>query len=303
MVTPANAGVTIGMHFQPVSDRDVTATNTETKEESMARFSGKTVVVTGASRGIGEAIARRFAEEGATVVAVGRTARDLEALCQKIATAGGHAVPCVLDISEPGAAQQIVQMAVDQHGSIDVLINNAGIIEPFGPFIDITEEAWRRTLEVNVTSAFLLSQAAAKVMMTRRQGAIVLIASIDGSCGDGPYAAYNTSKAGMLGLMRTMALELGPSNIRVVAVSPGFTDTAMLEDDLGPEIMAALRADFVRAPLRRMVKPEEIASVCAFVASDDASSITGANVVVDGGVSADLFVLPTIPERADVVTT
>jgi meso-butanediol dehydrogenase / (S,S)-butanediol dehydrogenase / diacetyl reductase len=141
-----------------------------------------------------------------------------------------------------------------------------------------------------------VSQRAARTMVDRGGGVILHNASIDASGGDGPFASYNAAKAGLLGLNRTMALELAVHGIRVNAVSPGFTHTDMTERAVGPKLMEYLTKDFDRVPMRRLVKPEEVAAAFAFLASDDAAGITGINLTVDCGLTANWYILETIPE-------
>ena len=180
-------------------------------------------------------------------------------------------------------------------GRIDVLVNNAGIDDET-PFLEMTEEAWRAVVETNLTGPFLFSRAVAPEMVRAGRGVILHNASIDASGGDGPFASYNASKAGLLGLNRTMALELGPHGIRVNCVSPGFTHTDMTERAVGPAMMGYLNGQFERVPMRRLVKPSEIAAAFAFLASDDASGITGIDLTVDCGLTANWFILETLPE-------
>ena len=179
-------------------------------------------------------------------------------------------------------------------GRIDVLVNNAGIAEE-KPFLEIEDESWDRVLATNLRGAFLMAQRVARVQAAAGSGSIVHIASIDASGGDGPYASYNASKAGLLGLNRTMALELGPHGVRVNCVSPGFTHTEMTEVGVPAGMMEYLVDRFDRVPLRRLVRPEEIAAACAFLASDDASGITGIDLTVDCGLTANWYILESIP--------
>jgi NAD(P)-dependent dehydrogenase (short-subunit alcohol dehydrogenase family) len=262
----------------------------------MARFEGKGVIVTGAGQGIGRATAQRFASEGADVMLIGRTEAllaDTEAL---IAEEGGTAWAHVCDVRDSAAVKAAVAAAVERwEGRIDVLVNNAGIDDET-PFLEMTEEAWRGVIETNLTGPFLFSRAVAPEMVRVGGGVILHNASIDASGGDGPFASYNASKAGLLGLNRTMALELGPHGIRVNCVSPGFTHTDMTERAVGPAMMGYLNGQFARVPLRRLVKPSEIAAAFAFLASDDASGITGIDLTVDCGLTANWFILETLPE-------
>jgi NAD(P)-dependent dehydrogenase (short-subunit alcohol dehydrogenase family) len=256
----------------------------------MTRFEGKTVIVTGAGRGIGRAIAERFASEGADVLCVGRTREPLEetaALC-------GSAWVVTGDVSRSEDVDGVLAAALERWERIDVLVNNAGIDDET-PFLDMGEEDWRAVIATNLTGVFLMSQRVARTMRDAKGGVILHNISIDALGGDGPFASYNASKAALLGLNRTMALELAQYGIRVNGVSPGFTHTDMTERAVGPKLMAYLNGSFERVPMRRLVKPAEIAAAFAFLASDDASAITGQNLVVDCGLTANWFILETLP--------
>jgi NAD(P)-dependent dehydrogenase (short-subunit alcohol dehydrogenase family) len=256
----------------------------------MKRFEGKTIIVTGAGRGIGRAIAERFASEGADVLCVGRTREPLEetaALC-------GSAWVVTGDVSRSEDVDGVLAAALERWERIDVLVNNAGIDDET-PFLDMSEEDWRAVIATNLTGVFLMSQRVARAMRDSKGGVILHNISIDALGGDGQFASYNASKAALLGLNRTMALELAQYGIRVNGVSPGFTHTDMTERAVGPKLMAYLNGSFERVPMRRLVKPAEIAAAFAFLASDDASAITGQNLVVDCGLTANWFILETLP--------
>jgi NAD(P)-dependent dehydrogenase (short-subunit alcohol dehydrogenase family) len=257
------------------------------------RFEGKTVIVTGGNRGIGRTIVGRFAAEGADVMVVGRNEETIHATLEEVHAAGGSAWGHAADVTEDDDLQRIVSKAIARWARIDVLVNNAGIgVET--PLLDIPAEEWDRVFATNLRAPFLLSQGVAREMVKMRGGAIVHIASIDASGGDGPYASYNASKAGLLGLNRTMALELAPHGIRVNCVSPGFTHTDMTEEAVPPELMDYLLNRFDRVPMRRLVKPEEVAAACAYLASEDASAITGIDLTVDCGLTANWYILETL---------
>ncbi len=255
----------------------------------MRRFEDRNVIVTGAGRGIGRAIARRFASEGADVLCLGRTLEPLEetvALC-------GSGWAFSADVSRRDEVQRAVDAALDRWGRIDVLVNNAGVDDET-PFLEMDPDRWDAVIGTNLTGVFLMSQAVARAM--RDSGGVILHnISIDASGGDGTFASYNASKAGLLGLNRTMALELAQHGIRVNGVSPGFTHTDMTENAVGPKLMAYLNGSFERVPMRRLVRPDEIAAAFAFLASDDASGITGHNLTVDCGLTANWFILETLP--------
>jgi NAD(P)-dependent dehydrogenase (short-subunit alcohol dehydrogenase family) len=257
----------------------------------MSRFDGKNVIVTGAGRGIGRTTALRFASEGADVMCVGRTLAPLEETASLCAMGWAH----VCDVGRSDQVQAAVDEAMVRWERIDVLVNNAGVDDET-PFLEMLEERWDAVVETNLKGPFLMSQRVAREMAKTGGGVILHNASIDASGGDGPFASYNASKAGLLGLNRTMALELAGHGIRVNAVSPGFTHTDMTEKAVGPKLMEYLNGSFERVPMRRLVKTDEIAGAFAFLASDDASGITGIDLRVDCGLTANWYILETLPE-------
>ena len=261
----------------------------------MDRFEGRNVIVTGGGRGIGRATAERFASEGADVMLVARTFEQVEAAAEAIRAGGGKSWAHYADVSDPDACQAAVDAAVARWGRIDVLVNNAGT-DDGTPFLEVTVENWLRVVNTNLSGAFFMSQRVAREMAKTEGGVILHNASIDASGADGPYVAYNSSKAGMLGLNRTMAMELAPHGIRVNAVSPGFTHTEMTEQGVAPKLMSYLLTDFARVPMRRLVKTAEVAAAFAFLASDDASAITGHNLTVDCGLTANWYIFESLPE-------
>jgi NAD(P)-dependent dehydrogenase (short-subunit alcohol dehydrogenase family) len=258
------------------------------------RFTDRSIIVTGGGRGIGQATARAFAAEGADVLVLGRTVADLEDTVAQITADGGQAwlQPC--DVTDEAQVDDAVARAAARWDRIDVLINNAGIDDDT-PFLEIDHARWRAVIDTNLTGVFLLSQAVAKEMAKTGRGVILHTASIDASGGDGPYAAYNASKAGLLGLNRTLALELAALGIRSNCVSPGFTHTVMTEKAVGPDLLSYLNGSFARVPMKRLVKPEEVAQAFLFLASDQASAITGIDLRVDGGLTANWYILETLP--------
>jgi meso-butanediol dehydrogenase / (S,S)-butanediol dehydrogenase / diacetyl reductase len=257
----------------------------------MTRFEGKNVIVTGAGHGIGRATALRFASEGADVMCIGRHLEPLEETASLCGSGWAH----VCDVGDSAQVQAAVDAAKARGGRIDVLVNNAGIDDET-PFLEIIEENWDAVVQTNLTGPFLFSQRVAREMARSGGGVILHNASIDASGGDGPFASYNASKAGLLGLNRTMALELAQHGIRVNCVSPGFTHTDMTERAVGPKMMEYLNGSFARVPMRRLVRTEEVAAAFAYLASDDASGVTGQNLTVDCGLTANWYILETLPE-------
>lgn len=260
------------------------------------QFAGRHVVVTGGGRGIGQATARAFAAAGAEVLVLGRTVADLEDTVRQITGDGGQAWLIRCDVSDQAQVDDAVRAAAERWERIDVLINNAGIDDDT-PFLDIDRARWRAVIDTNLTGAFLMAQAVARRMAQTGGGVILHTASIDASGGDGPYAAYNASKAGLLGLNRTMALELAAVGIRSNCVSPGFTHTAMTEQAVGPKLLGYLNGSFARVPMKRLVRTDEVAQAFLFLASGQASAITGIDLRVDAGLTANWYILETLPDE------
>jgi NAD(P)-dependent dehydrogenase (short-subunit alcohol dehydrogenase family) len=258
------------------------------------RFAGRSAIVTGGGRGIGQATALAFAAEGADVLVLGRTVADLADTVAQITADGGQAwlLPC--DVTDDAQVDEAAAQAAARWGHIDVLVNNAGIDDDT-PFLEIDRARWRAVIDTNLTGVFLMSQAVGREMAKAGRGVILHTASIDASGGDGPYAAYNAAKAGLLGLNRTLALELAAHGIRSNCVSPGFTHTVMTEKAVGPKLLSYLNGSFARVPIKRLVRPEEVAQAFLFLASDQASAITGIDLRVDGGLTANWYILETLP--------
>ena len=244
----------------------------------MKGLAGKRVVVTGGTSGIGEATSRRFAEEGARVVAIAVGEREIETAHERIP---GLEAALLCDVAEAGQVERAFARVDELLGGIDVLVANAGI-SVRRPFLEIREEDWRRVLDVNLTGVFLCAQQAARRMVAAGGGTILMTASTNGLSGHPFYADYNASKAGVILLARTMALELAPA-VRVNAVCPGYVLTPMQEAEYTPEMLADVNASI---PLGRHAQPEEIAALFAFLASDESAYLTGAVISIDGGETA-----------------
>ena len=239
----------------------------------MKGLEGKRVVVTGGTSGIGEATSRRFLAEGASVVALAIGDDEVDTASERIP--GVHAIRC--DVAD--RAQ--VDAAFSEVGDVDVLVANAGI-SIRKPFLEIDPADWQRVLDVNLTGVFHCAQAAARRMTGAGGGVILMTASTNGLTGHELYADYNASKAGVILLARTMALELAPS-VRVNAVCPGYVLTPMQKAEYTQEMLDAVNASI---PLGRHASPDEIAALYAFLASDEGAYFTGAVISIDGGETA-----------------
>ena len=241
------------------------------------RLAGKVAVVTGSTRGIGRAIAERFAAEGARVVVNSRSAASAEAAALEI---GGEAVGVDADVGSAGGAQRVVDGALDAFGGVDVMVCNAGIAMPRDS-LEISEDDWRRTLDVDLSGVFFCAQRAARVMVKRGAGAIVTISSLQAFAPLARRVAYAAATGGVVAMTRSRAAEWAPY-VRVNCVAPGYVATSMVQ-----ELVAQGRVDPEavnrRTPFGRMAEPAEVASAVLFLASDEASFITGETIMVDGG--------------------
>jgi 3-oxoacyl-[acyl-carrier protein] reductase len=244
----------------------------------MKRLDGRIALVTGASRGIGEAIAKRLASEGATVLAAARSAEALANVVSGIEKAGGRASALALDLADPGSIESAVKTALAAHGEIHVLVNNAGVTED-NLMLRMSREAWDRVLGTNLTGVFLLTQAVVKGMVRKRFGRIVNVTSVVGLMGNAGQVNYAASKAGLVGLTKSVARELASRNITCNAVAPGFIATAMT-DKMTEEAKAKMTGQI---PLERLGTPEDVAAAVAYLASEEASYVTGTVINVSGG--------------------
>jgi len=244
----------------------------------MFRLDGKVALVTGASQGIGEAIAKQLAAQGATVVCAARTLRKLQDVADAIVAAGGKADVMEVDLSDGASVRAAVAATVERHGAIHILVNNAGITRD-KLLIQMKEEDWDAVIDTNLKGAWTAIQAVTKPMMKQRWGRIINIASVVGQMGNPGQANYVAAKAGLIGLTKSVARELASRNVTANAVTPGYIETAMTAG-----LPENVKAEFTKQiPLGRMGTAADIASAVVFLASDEAGYVTGQVLSVNGG--------------------
>lgn len=250
----------------------------------MGSLAGKTAIVTGASAGIGHEAAKLFAREGANVVAVARRGEKLDALVGEIVAAGGKALALAGDVKREDVAQAAVELAVRQFGGLDIAFNNAGTLGAMGEVTGIDAADWHDTIDTNLSSAFFCAKYQIPAMLERGSASLIFTSSFVGhTIGMPGMAAYGASKAGLVGLARTLAVEYGARGLRVNVLMPGGTDT-----DMGHAAASTPEARaFVESlhAMKRLASPHEVAKAALFLASDAASFVTGSTLFVDGGVS------------------
>jgi 3-oxoacyl-[acyl-carrier protein] reductase len=240
-------------------------------------LTGKTALVTGASRGIGESIARRLGETGAHVLCAARSTEAVERVAAEIVAAGGKATGVALDITADDVRDRIKAL-LEVHGNIDILVNNAGVTDD-DLFLRMRAEAWTKVLHTNLDSAFHITQEIVKKMIRARWGRIINISSIVGMSGNPGQVNYSASKAALIGFTKSLALEIGSRNVTVNAVAPGFIATAMTEA-MTDEARSGMES---RIALKRLGTPDDVAYAVVFLASQQASYITGTVLNVSGG--------------------
>ena len=250
----------------------------------------RVVIVTGASQGIGAAIAAGFASCGDHVVLAARNERALRDTAEQVSAAGGIPMPIATDVTDAESVDAMVARVMDAHGRIDVLVNNSGVGGPSGRLWEIEPDEWRSTFGVNVFGVYLMTRAVLPVMVDQGSGSVVIVGSITGKRPLFGRSSYATTKAALIGMTRTLAAETGPEGVRVNLVSPGFVAGPRL--DWVIEAQAAARgvtSDEVRgefeaeSPLGRLTEPEDVARAVVFLASDDAAGLTGVDLNVNSG--------------------
>ena len=248
----------------------------------------KIVLITGASRGIGRAIALKYADEGADLFLAATKRENLENVATEISSLGRQVFTYELDVSDRKQAVQMVDQAILDLGRIDILINNAGVYKP-ARFVDYSPEDFDRIIQVNLYGAFHVLQLVVRNMIKEGTGSVINIASTAGKWGSMNQSAYNTSKHGLVGLTRCVALETAAAGLRVNAICPGFVETDLLNElKTHAEINGMSENEFrelakSRVPMRRFMKSEEIADLAIFLGSDESSGMTGQSLLIDGG--------------------
>ncbi len=244
----------------------------------------RVAVITGAAAGIGEAAARLFAKEGARLVLVDHNEEQLARLTEELEAASTIVMDIAADVSAAPSAQTVVSRTMAQFGHIDVLFNNAGIVIG-GTLVECTEEDWDRTMAVNLKSMYYLCRSVVPVMQRQGAGVIVNMSSIAGTAGLTNRGAYSVSKAGVIGLTKSLAMDYVRDGIRANCICPATVDTPSLRRRIAsaPDPQEALRAFVARQPMGRIATPDEIAALVLFLASDDSRYMTGQAIVTDGG--------------------
>ncbi|MBW6475305.1 MAG: SDR family oxidoreductase [Anaerolineaceae bacterium] len=255
----------------------------------MKRFENQVAVITGGANGIGKACAQRFAQEGAFVASLDVTDELNQALAEEIRSLGVGAIALHCDVTDPESIKAAIDTVVEKWGRVDILVASAGIYTG-EPLVDVSLQNWKRTIDINLTGVFLTNQAVAPIMMKQRSGSIINISSMAGKTSWVASAAYSSSKSGVIGLTRSVAMELAPFGATANAVCPGNTLTDMVRgvagkvggmDGKSGEEWLQMRAN--DCPMKRLAEPWEMAGVCAFLASEDSRYLTGQAIEVDGG--------------------
>lgn len=243
------------------------------------RLLNKVAIITGGGRGIGEATAKKFVQEGAKVVIADINGEDIDRTVNELISMGGEAMGIVVDVTNSESVNNMVNSTVEKYGKLDILVNNAGITMD-ATLLKMTEDQWDKVIDVNLKGVYICGQAAAKVMVEQGSGVILNASSVVGIYGNFGQTNYAATKWGVIGMTKTWAKELGKKGIRSNAVAPGFISTPMVKK-MPENVIEMMKG---KAPLGRLGEPEDIANAYAFLASDEAKFITGAILEVTGGV-------------------
>ena len=256
----------------------------------MGLLTDTVTIVTGAGQGLGRAVSLEFSDEGSAVALLERNSETLHTVAAEIREKGGSCEPYELDITDYDAYRSVVDDVIARFGKVDAIVNNAAIVPPYRTILDDTLEDWRRTVAVNLEAVYMGSKLVAPHMAERGSGRIVSIASVQGFAASGEVGSYNAAKGGIIALTKSMAVELGPSNVLVNAVAPGFMRTPMsildgVDETTTPEFVEWY-VDKGRVPLRRTGLPEDVSGAVVFLASNYCRYMTGQVLVVDGGLTS-----------------
>jgi 3-oxoacyl-[acyl-carrier protein] reductase len=258
------------------------------------RLSGRTALITGGGSGFGRATARRFAEEGATKIVLADIRKEkAEEVKAEVEAVGAQALAAQCDVGDVAACEQLVADTLAfVDGKLDVLVSNAAPFHGAEPFLEYRDQTWFEDVAINLTASYILGQRCARAMAKTGGGSILYTTSINAKGAGAGFASYCATKAGIVGLLQVMAVELAKYNIRVNAVGPGPADTPRSVQLVGEETMEQFRQKFPVVPLNRLASADDVANAFVFLASDEASYITGQNLMVCGGVTAYVYNVP-----------
>ena len=245
------------------------------------RLDGKVAIVTGGSRGIGKEIAIGFAEQGARLALASRKQEALDGVAEEIRQKGSECLAMACHMGKPDQIKNLFDKVVETYGTVDILVNNAATNPYFGPLVDAPEEAWNKTLDVNLKGPFLMTQAAARIMMQKGGGSIINVSSVGAFKANPMQGVYGVTKSGMVNMTKTFAQELALANVRVNAICPGLTETKFSEVLIQTKEIYDIALQ--RIPVKRHAQPSEIVCAALYLASDASSYVTGSCITIDGG--------------------
>jgi NAD(P)-dependent dehydrogenase (short-subunit alcohol dehydrogenase family) len=245
------------------------------------RLDGKVAIVTGGSRGIGKEIAIGFAEQGACLALASRKQEALDGVAEEIRQKGSECLAMACHMGKPDQIKSLFDKVVDTYGTVDILVNNAATNPYFGPLVDASEEAWNKTLDVNLKGPFLMTQAACRIMMQKGGGSIINVSSVGAFKANPMQGIYGVTKSGMVNMTKTFAQELALTNIRINAICPGLTETKFSEVLIQTKEIYDIALE--RIPVKRHAQPSEIVCAALYLASDASSYVTGSCIIIDGG--------------------